>query len=205
VLNANLFFAATYDALLDGDVGPAVRTVSTTFLLDRIAEAAGETVHETPVGFKWVAEAMGDHDALMGGEASGGFSIRGHVREKDGVLLALLAAAVDAAEPYDDRVGRLLDRLGGVHQDRTNVDCPDDRKVAVIGALADRIPDTVAGTDVESVNTADGFKLLLDDGSWLLVRPSGTEPVLRVYAEATDADRVDELLAAGRDLVAPLV
>jgi len=204
-LDENLFYAATYDALLDSDSGPAIRTVSTTFLIDRIAEAHGQQVVETPVGFKWVAEAMADHDALIGGEESGGFSIRGHIREKDGVLMALLAASITAEEPYDDRVDRLLDAYGDVVADKISVDCPDDEKARVIEDLSDHIPDSVAGQGVAEVVTLDGFKLLLEDGSWLLVRPSGTEPVLRVYAEANAADRVEALLAEGRDLVEPLV
>ncbi|GAB6860788.1 phosphoglucomutase/phosphomannomutase family protein [Haloplanus litoreus] len=204
-LDENLFFAAVYDALLEADSGPAVRTVSTTFLIDRVAAAHGEDVVETPVGFKWVAEAMVDHDALMGGEESGGFSVRGHVPEKDGVLMALLAADVASTEPIDDRVDRLLDVHGDVVADKVSVDCPDERKAAVIDALGDAIPDTVAGRAVEDVVTLDGFKLLCTDGSWLLVRPSGTEPKMRVYAEAESRDRVDAILDEGRDLVAALV
>jgi phosphomannomutase len=204
-LNPNLLFAALYDYLLERDSGPAVRTVSTTFLVDRIAEAHGEAVHETPVGFKWVAAAMADHDALIGGEESGGFTVRGHVREKDGVLLALLAAAADAEEPLDDRVDRLLEEHGAVVQDKVSVDCPDDRKAPAVVALEERIPDDVAGTVVEEVVTDDGFKLLLADGSWVLVRPSGTEPKLRVYAEAESEERVAALLAEGRELVSAVV
>jgi len=205
VLDANLFYAACYDRLLESDTGPAVRTVSTTFLIDRIAETHGETVFETPVGFKWVAEAMREHDALFGGEESGGFSVRGHVREKDGVLMALLAADAADAELFDDRVDRLLDEHGTIAAGKVSIDCPDDRKDAVLTALDDHIPDAVEGQSVAEVVTLDGFKLLLADGSWLLVRPSGTEPKLRVYAEAETDDRVDALLAAGRDLVEPLV
>ena len=201
-LDENLFFAAMYDALLEGDSGPAVRTVPTTFLIDRIADAHGEEVVETPVGFKWVAEAMVAHDALIGGEESGGFSIRGHVPEKDGVLMAALAADAAADESLDARVDRLLDTYGDIVADKVSVDCPDDRKAAVIDALGDAIPDRVAGETVENVVTLDGFKLLLTDGSWLLVRPSGTEPKMRVYAEAGSRSRVDDLLDAGRDLVA---
>ncbi|AEH36083.1 phosphoglucomutase/phosphomannomutase family protein [Halopiger xanaduensis] len=204
-LDENLFFAALYDYLLEDDAGPAIRTVSTTFLIDRVAEAHGETVHEVPVGFKWVAQGIAEHDALVGGEESGGFTIRGHVREKDGVLMALLAAAMHADEPLDERVDRLLEEHGTVVQDKLSVDCPDDEKERVLEDLEDEIPDAVAGTDVEGVNTADGFKLQLADGSWLLIRPSGTEPVLRVYAEASDEDRVAELLEAGEELVEPLV
>ncbi|SDR29472.1 phosphoglucomutase/phosphomannomutase family protein [Natronobacterium texcoconense] len=204
-LDENLFFAALYDYLLEDADGPAVRTVSTTYLIDRVAEAHGESVREVPVGFKWVAEAMADGDALVGGEESGGFTIRGHVREKDGVLMAVLAAAMHAEEPLDERVDRLLEEHGTVVQDKISVACPDHEKARVIDDLGDEIPDAVAGTEVETVNTDDGFKLLLSDGSWLLVRPSGTEPVLRVYAEATDEQRVGELLEAGEELVEPLV
>ncbi|MEZ3116457.1 phosphoglucomutase/phosphomannomutase family protein [Halobaculum sp. MBLA0147] len=205
VVDENLFFAATYDALLAAETGPAVRTVSTTFLIDRIAEAHGTETVETPVGFKWVAEAMADDDALMGGEESGGFSVRGHVREKDGVAVALLAAAVQAVESYDDRLDRIAAEYGEIVADKTSVDCPDAAKTPVIEALGESIPDTVAGRGVADVVTVDGFKLLLDDGSWLLVRPSGTEPKVRVYAEAADGDATEALLAAGRELVEPVV
>ncbi|MFT4957085.1 MAG: phosphomannomutase [Halobacteriales archaeon] len=200
-LDENLFFAAMYDYLLEEDAGPAVRTVSTTFLIDRVAEAHGESTVETAVGFKWVAEAMVDHDALIGGEESGGFSIRGHVPEKDGVLMAFLATVADAAEPLDDRVDRLLDKHGEIHQDKVSVDCLDEEKARVLDDLEGKIPDAVAGVAVEDVVIVDGFKLLLADGSWLLVRPSGTEPKLRVYAEAESDLRVDELLSEGRELV----
>ena len=207
VLNGHLFFAGLYDALLtDGDAsGPAVRTVSTTFLIDRIADAHGEEVYEVPVGFKWVADGLKRHDGLLGGEESGGFTIRDHVGEKDGVLFALLAAAVTAAEPFDARIDRLFETHGRIYADKRSVDCPEARKSAVIAALEDEIPDAVAGQSVADVVTLDGFKLLLEDGSWLLVRPSGTEPKLRVYAESTDAERLDELLDAGRDLLESLL
>ncbi|GAA0725124.1 phosphoglucomutase/phosphomannomutase family protein [Halorubrum trapanicum] len=205
VLDANLFYAACYDRLLETDSGPAVRTVSTTFLVDRVAEAHGEEVYETPVGFKWVAEAMGEHDALFGGEESGGFTLRGHVREKDGVLMALLAAATHAAEPFDARVDRLLDEHGHIAAGKVSLDCPDDRKAGVLDELEDHIPESVCGSPVAKVVTLDGFKLLLENGSWLLVRPSGTEPKLRVYAESDSEAAVDDLLAEGRDLVEPLV
>jgi phosphomannomutase len=148
---------------------------------------------------------MADHDALVGGEESGGFSVRGHVREKDGVLMALFAAAMETEEPIDDRVDRILAAHGEIHQDRISVDCPDDRKAGVVSAIGDALPETVAGAAVERVNDADGYKILLADGSWLLVRPSGTEPKLRIYAEAEREERVTELLDAGREIVESLV
>jgi phosphomannomutase len=214
VLDPNLFLAATYDAMLDGDVAPAlaegtsgdvVRTVSTSSIVDRVAAEAGQSVHETAVGFKWVAAAMADHDALMGGEESGGFGVGRHLRNKDGVLVALLAAAVTDARSYDRRVADLLDRHGAIHQDRISVDCPDAHKEAVLADLEDALPETVAGAAVADVNAVDGFKIALEDGSWLLVRPSGTEPKLRVYAEAGDTGRVARLLETGREIVEPLV
>ncbi|MFB6088042.1 MAG: phosphoglucomutase/phosphomannomutase family protein [Haloarculaceae archaeon] len=214
VLDPNLFFAATYDALLSGDVdtdlatgtsGDVVRTVSTSSIVDRVAEDHGEAVHETAVGFKWVAAAMAEHDALMGGEESGGFGLSRHLRNKDGVLVALLAAAVAADESYDERVDRLLDDHGAIHQSRVSVNCPDERKEPVLDELESALPDAVAGVAVDDVNTVDGFKIALEDGTWLLVRPSGTEPKMRIYAEAGSTDRVDELLDAGRDIVDPLV
>ncbi|WP_254532770.1 phosphoglucomutase/phosphomannomutase family protein [Natrinema gelatinilyticum] len=200
-LDENLFFAALYDYLLEQESGSVIRTVSTTHLLDRIADAHDETAYEVPVGFKWVAQGIADHEALVGGEESGGFTIDGHVREKDGVLMALVAAAMHAEEPLDDRVDRLLETHGTIVQDKRSVACPDEQKAAVLSALEDEIPNSIAGVAIEDVNTADGFKLTREDGSWLLIRPSGTEPVLRVYAEAGETTLVQTLLDAGEELV----
>jgi alpha-D-glucose phosphate-specific phosphoglucomutase len=204
-LGPNLFFAAIYDYLLESRSGPVVRTVSSSSIIDRVAEAHDESVYETAVGFKWVAEAMADHDALFGGEESGGFGLTDHVRNKDGVLMALLAVAADMEEPLDERVDRLLDAHGKIHQNRVSVDCPDDRKEPVLSDLEDALPESVAGVAIDGINTVDGFKIRLEDGTWLLVRPSGTEPKLRIYAEAGSKDRVQELLSAGREIVTPLV
>jgi alpha-D-glucose phosphate-specific phosphoglucomutase len=204
-LDENIFFAAAYDYLLESDSGPAVRTVSTTFLIDRIAEAHGEKVIETPVGFKWVADAVREHDALMGGEESGGFTMRGHVPTKDGVLMALLGATAESEQPIDDRVDALLAEHGEVYQNKVSVDCPDEEKQRVLAELEDAFPSTVAGREIAEINPADGVKALLEDGSWILIRPSGTEPKLRIYAEGGSETAVDELLAAGRDIVEPLV
>ena len=204
-LDPNVLLAVLYDFLLEDGAGDVVRTVSTSSLVDRVAAANGQSVHETAVGFKWVAEAMADHGALAGGEESGGFGVTEHLRNKDGVLLGLLAAAAASERALDDRVTALFETHGEVRQDRVSVDCPDERKPGVLDALEGAIGDTVAGTPVEGVNTVDGFKVALADGTWLLVRPSGTEPKMRVYAEATGQERVEALLTAGRGLVAPHV
>ncbi len=206
VLNGHLLFAVLYEALLDGGAsGPAVRTVSTTFLIDRIADAYGAEVHEVPVGFKWVADGMSKHDGLFGGEESGGYTIEGHIGTKDGVLIGLLAATIAATEAFDDRLDGIFDTHGQIYADKTSVDCPDSRKTRVLEALAETRPDTVAGRAVAETVSIDGYKFLLEDGSWILVRPSGTEPKLRVYAETPEAGALDELLEAGRTLLEPLI
>jgi phosphomannomutase len=204
-LDPNVLLAVLYDFLLEDGAGDVVRTVSTSSLVDRVAAANGQSVHETAVGFKWVAEALADHGALAGGEESGGFGVTEHLRNKDGVLLGLLAAAAASERALDDRVTALFETHGEVRQDRVSVDCPDERKPGVLDALEGAIGDTVAGTPVEGVNTVDGFKVALADGTWVLVRPSGTEPKMRVYAEATSQERVETLLTAGRELVVPHV
>ncbi len=204
-LDPNLFFAAVYDFLLETASGDVVRTVSTSSIVDRVAAAHDQSVHETAVGFKHVAGAMAEHGALMGGEESGGFGVTSHLRNKDGVLVALLAAVAEHEEPLDARVDRLLGEHGEIHQDRVSVDCPDDRKQGVLADLEADLPESVAGQGVADVSTVDGFKMTLEDGTWLLVRPSGTEPKMRIYAEAGSQERVQELLEAGRDVVEPLV
>ena len=203
-LNENLFFAALYEYLLERERGPAVRTVSTTHLIDRIADAHGQDVIETPVGFKWIAAAMREVDALVGGEESGGFSIRGHVREKDGVLMGVLACAMHQAEPIDDRVDRILDEYGTIVQDRRSVDCADEKKDALMQALEEALPSDIAGSPVDEIGTVDGFKITLEDDSWLLIRPSGTEPKVRIYAEAADQARVDAVLDAAESILSSI-
>ncbi len=204
-LDPSLQYAVLYEFLLEEESGPAVRTVSTSSILDKVAREYGEEVIETAVGFKWVAQAMQDHDALMGGEESGGFGITSHLRNKDGVLIALLAAAAEVEQPIDDRIAAIHDEHGHVFQDRISVACPDDRKEGVLEELDGALPEEVAGATVADINTVDGFKITFEDDNWLLVRPSGTEPKLRVYAEADSPERVEALLDAGRDLVEPLV
>ena len=120
-------------------------------------------------------------------------------------MMALLEAAVTAEKPLDDRVDALLDKHGEIHASKVSVDCPDSEKERVRDDLEDHIPEEVAGSTVAETVTLDGFKLLLEDGSWLLIRPSGTEPKLRVYGEASSDDRLQTLLDEGVDLVEPLV
>lgn len=201
-LDANVLLAVLYEFLLERyGPGAVVRSVSTSSLVDRVAAAAGQEVHETPVGFKWVAAAMRDHGALVGGEESGGYGLTRHLPNKDGVLVALLACAAHRKRPLDARIDALLAAHGRVRQRRISVDCPDDRKADVVAALRRDSPAELDGIRIDEVATVDGVKFVLADGRWLLVRPSGTEPKLRLYAEGDSRERVDALLSAGRELV----
>ncbi|MFB6297328.1 MAG: phosphoglucomutase/phosphomannomutase family protein [Salinirussus sp.] len=205
-VDASVLLATLYDAVLDADpgAGDAVRTVSTSSLVDRVATARDCDVHQTPVGFKFVARAMADHGAAVGGEESGGYGIGAHLHNKDGVLVALRVAAAAAEIPLDRRIDALLETHGEIYQGRVSVDCPDDRKAAVVDELTGAVPDRLAGALVAGTNDVDGCKIRLVDDTWVLVRPSGTEPKLRVYAEADSEGRVSELLDAGRGLVESL-
>ena len=202
-LDPNVLLAIIYEFLLENtpEGGDVVRTVSTSSLVDRVAHAAGESVHETVVGFKWVAQAMAEHDALAGGEESGGYGIADHLHNKDGVLLALLLAVAHDEQSLDARIDALFERHGQITQDRISIHCPDEQKGAVIDALDGAVPDRIAGMAVADILTVDGFKIRLEDDSWLLVRPSGTEPKLRIYAEAESEERVTALLTAGEELL----
>jgi phosphomannomutase len=205
-IDPNVLLAVLYEYLLDtARSGDVVRTVSTSSLVDRIAREAGQSVHETAVGFKWVAEAMENHDALAGGEESGGYGIGSHLPNKDGVALALVLAAAHAKTPLDDRIDAIFEQYGTIVQDRRSLDCPDDRKAATLDALDGQVPAEMAGRAVTEIQTVDGFKIRLADDSWVLIRPSGTEPKLRVYAEGDSESGVSQLLDAGEKLLRPLL
>jgi len=177
-----------------------VRTVSTTRMIDRIAAECGLPVIETPVGFNHIADLMLEQDVVMGGEESGGMSIHGHIPEGDGVLMGLLLLEVmaEAHKPLHVLVDELLAAYGPAQYARTDMKL---RRPVVKAELAEKLvssaPDAIAGVAVEEVRTSDGIKYYLADGSWLLIRPSGTEPVLRVYAEAPSDARVSALLGFG--------
>ena len=185
--------------------GKVVRTVSTTRMIDRIAQVYDLPVVETPVGFNHIADLMIANDVVMGGEESGGISIKGHIPEGDGVLMGLLLLEVmaDARAPLQELVNDLLRKYGPAQYARTDMKLTRPvAKAAMVKMLVDCAPAAIAGVDVEDMQTTDGVKYYLNDGSWLLIRPSGTEPVLRVYAEAPDDERVQALLNFGEEMAA---
>ena len=183
--------------------GQVVRTVSTTRMIDRIAQQYDLPLVETPVGFNHIADLMIANGVVMCGEESGGMSIQGHIPEGDGVLMGLLLLEVmaDAHAPLHELVSDLLATCGPAQYARKDMKLT--RPVAkddMVSLLVNLAPPTIAGVAVEEVQTVDGVKYYLDDGSWLLIRPSGTEPVLRVYAEAPSDERVQALLGFGQEM-----
>lgn len=183
--------------------GDVVKTVSTTAMLNRIANQYGLKVHETPVGFNHIADHIMNGDVLIGGEESGGISIRGHVPEGDGILMGLLLLEVMASygrkTPLNEIIINLQKQYGPTFYKREDIylKTPVVKK-EMVKRLQDAAPNTLAGQRVKDVQTLDGVKFILEDESWLLVRPSGTEPVLRVYAEATSQEAIDEMLLQGQ-------
>ncbi len=186
-----------------GMSGTVVRTVSTTRMLDRIAAQHSLPLIETAVGFNHIADLMIAGGVLMGGEESGGMSIKGHIPEGDGVLMGLLLLELIAASqtPLHELVADLLHQYGPAQYARTDIKLTHPvEKAKMVQLLLNLAPAKIEGVEVEDVQTTDGVKYYLNDGSWLLIRPSGTEPVLRVYAEAPSDERVNALRRFGQKM-----
>ncbi|MGB3713356.1 MAG: phosphoglucomutase/phosphomannomutase family protein [Candidatus Promineifilaceae bacterium] len=196
-------FALVLRYLLEkrGWKGRVVRSVSTTRMVDRLAAKHGLALVETPVGFNHIADEMLKGDVVMGGEESGGMSVQGHIPEGDGVLMGLLLLEVmaDAGVPLHELVADLLSDVGPAYYARKDLRLSHPvSKASMVRMLVDDSPARIDGVVVEELQTTDGVKYYLEDGSWLLIRPSGTEPVLRVYAEALEEERVRSLLEFGQ-------
>jgi phosphomannomutase len=187
--------------------GPVVRSINMTSMADRLGEIYGVPVHEVPVGFKNIAPAMMETAAVLGGEESGGFAFRGHIPERDGILAGLFFAdmIVRAQKPLSEILADLESQVGrhsyarhDIHMRRESYET--DRR-RVLETLAERTPREVAGVRVERVRDDDGFKFFLADGSWVLLRSSGTEALIRVYAEAASPEEVEARLTALEEIV----
>ena len=179
--------------------GSVVVTVSQSVLTRRIAHALGLKVFETPIGFKYIADLMLKEDILIGAEESGGIGVRGHIPERDGVLnsLLFLEAIVNAGKPPSQMLADLHREFGEFHFGRRDLHMPVSRGQEFVARLSENPPSNFGSFDVTNVETMDGAKLIFDDESWLLFRQSGTEPMLRIYSEATSVDKMQKLLAAG--------
>jgi phosphoglucomutase len=182
--------------------GGVARSVATSHLIDAVARKHGVPVFETPVGFKYIGELISQDKLVIGGEESAGLTIRGHVPEKDGILACFLVAEMVAREGKTIR--ELLENLyadvGRFVTRRDNLRLSPELEMAYNRKI-NAIPAEVAGTKVREIVRIDGTKLLLDDGSWMLFRKSGTEPVVRLYGEAGNDARLAEVMAAGRQFI----
>lgn len=182
--------------------GSVVKTVSTTQHIDQVCEVYGLPLHEVPVGFNHICDLMAREDVLIGGEESGGITIRGHVPEGDGLLMGLLLLEIVATRgrQLHELVDDLMLRLGPVHYGRDDRQTRPFDKSELVRRLLANVPERIAGLSVSRVDNSDGIKYRFGNEGWLLIRPSGTEPLLRVYAEARDPATVRELLKDGAAL-----
>ena len=183
--------------------GPVVRTVSTTRMIDRLAKKYNVPVYETPVGFNHIADYMLKEDILIGGEESGGISFCGHIPEGDGVLMGLLLVEIvsSAGTTLHELVNDLLAEVGPAYYRRSDMRLSRPvAKKTMTDYMLNHAPQSIGGETISAISTLDGIKYLLADDSWLLIRPSGTEPVLRVYAEGRTPEMVDALLGYGKQV-----
>lgn len=188
--------------------GAVVKSISTTFMIDGICRRHGLPLHETPVGFNHIADLMMQEDVLIGGEESGGISIRGHIPEGDGILMGLLLLEImaRARAPLHEIVADLQAEFGPAHYSRIDAMLEAQLpKADIVRRLTDGAPATLTGETVTQTDTTDGVKFCLADDSWLLIRPSGTEPMLRIYAEARSPAAVKGLLREGQTLGSDLI
>ncbi len=185
-----------------GRRGPIVRSITMTGMVDKLGAIYDVPVHETPVGFKYLGPVMMSEDALLAGEESGGYAFRGNVPERDGILsgLMLLDMMVKTDMGVADLLAELEDKVGPHHYDRLDLQFDESQRSAILARLQHGAPASLGGKRVERVDTIDGFRYLLSGGYWTLVRFSGTEPLLRIYAEAESPAAVRLLLDEARAL-----
>jgi len=178
--------------------GTIVKTLSTTSMLEKLGKLYDVPVIETGVGFKYVAPKMVETDAMIGGEESGGYAFRGNVPERDGILagLFMLDFMVKTGKKPSELLAELFSKIGSHYYDRIDTAFSGDR-ASREKAILDAKPATIGGLKVTGLNTLDGFKFILEDGGWLLIRFSGTEPIMRVYCETTHKDKVHAILQDG--------
>lgn len=182
--------------------GGVARSVATSHLVDAVARKHGVPVYETAVGFKYIGELISQDKIVIGGEESAGLTIKGHVPEKDGILACFLVAEMVAHEGKTVRelLERLYGQVGRFVTRRDNLTLSPELEAAYAIKI-NAVPAEVAGTKVKEVIRIDGTKLLLEDGSWMLFRKSGTEPVVRLYGEAPSEARLTEIMSAGRSFI----
>ena len=200
-ITPNQLIALLTDYLVEsrGWTEGVARSVATSHLVDRVAKEKGLTVHETPVGFKYIGELINRDEIILGGEESAGLSIKGHYPEKDGILACLLAIeAVSVRQAsLKEQLEELYRRVGKLENARIGVKLTSDVAAKLKEKLGQE-PATLAGRKIDKINRTDGVKFIFEGDAWMLMRPSGTEPLVRIYAEAESREDVDELIDAGK-------
>lgn len=184
--------------------GVAARSVMTSHFFDAVAKMHGIEMRETPVGFKYIADVMLKEEFIVGGEESGGLTIKGHIPDKDGILACMLLAEVRAAGDKKTLRQRLIDlqkKVGFFHTERMNFHISPDKMDKLKDALSSKPPTNIGNVSVRRIIDMDGFKFILRDQSWIGIRLSGTEPVVRLYAEASDAKKLATLIEFGKKLI----
>ncbi|MCX7905100.1 MAG: hypothetical protein N2446_00165 [Elusimicrobiales bacterium] len=204
-LSPNIVLALCYYHLINNKKlkGGVVRSVMTTHMVDVIAKENGFDVRETPVGFKYIGELLRTGEYVIGGEESGGLSVRGHVPEKDGILACLLILELMAYErkELEKIIENLEKRYGKFYNMRINFKISDSTDITqIIAKLEKNPPLKIASKSVWRIDTTDGFKFILKDGDWLGLRPSGTEPVVRIYAESRSNDFLMKIIEEGKKI-----
>ena len=181
-----------------GERGPIVKTLSTTVMLNKLGKLYNVPVYETGVGFKYVAPKVLETNAMLGGEESGGYAFRGHVPERDGILagIYILDMMVRLRKKPSELLAELFQKVGAHYYDRIDTPFSGDRQSKESQILTAN-PETIGGLRVMSLDSTDGYKFNLEDGGWLLIRFSGTEPIVRVYCETTSQERVQAILQDG--------
>ncbi len=183
--------------------GVVARSVMTSHFLDAVARMHGIEVRETPVGFKYIAEVMLKEEFILGGEESGGLTIKGHIPEKDGILACMLLTEVRAASKKSLRecLKDLEKKVGSFYTERQNLHLPPEKMSALKDKLSSHPPTSLGDFSVKRIIDLDGFKFMLKDNSWVGIRLSGTEPVLRLYAESDSPKKLSQIIAHSRKII----
>lgn len=193
---------ALYLLEVRGQRGGIVKTLNTTSMLEKLGKRFDVPVYETGVGFKYVAPKILETNAMIGGEESGGYAFRNHIPERDGIVagLFLLDFVVQTGKTPSQLLDHLFELVGPHYYERIDTDFPEEQRGEIVTRLQAAKPSEIAGFKVTGINTLDGFKYLLDDGGWLCIRFSGTEPIMRFYVETTKENKRRDILDAGMKL-----
>jgi alpha-D-glucose phosphate-specific phosphoglucomutase len=204
-ISSHHIFAIVLDDLINNGRknGRVVKTVTTSSIIDRMAQKNNLDIFITPVGFKYIGEEILKQDVLMGGEESGGLWTNGNIPERDGILmgLKLLEIMVKNGKTLNEILDEIYKQYGYFVYGRNDYETETEKRDNIRNRLDKDIPDIIAKEGVSEVVTIDGYKYILNDGSWLMIRPSGTEAVVRVYSESFSSERLKRLLALGRLIV----